>query len=82
MELVNASEKIRHAARRRRRELDWERDYRDSRDRDRKSHHHHFHYDHEHSGSSSRRSLVWDKVDDERIVEREVVYDRAPRYLR
>ena len=84
MELVNTSDKIQKAAKRRRaRELEWEREYRDSRDRDRKGHHHHFSYDHEHSGSSSRRSLVWDKVDDERVVEREIVYDRPPRtYLR
>jgi hypothetical protein len=37
----------------------------------------HFSYERRHR---SHRSVPWDKVDDERIVEREIVYDSAPRY--
>ncbi|KAI1328732.1 hypothetical protein F5Y16DRAFT_368558 [Xylariaceae sp. FL0255] len=39
-------------------------------------------YDKYESRHRSRRSGHWDKIDDERIVEREVVYDRPPRYYR
>ncbi|KAI2611799.1 hypothetical protein GGR54DRAFT_339251 [Hypoxylon sp. NC1633] len=59
LELVNMSDDIRRAERRRRRaqDIEWE-----EREWDRRRRH--------------RHSLTWDKVDDERIVEREVVYDR------
>ncbi|KAI5922282.1 hypothetical protein F4810DRAFT_721379 [Camillea tinctor] len=61
VELVNVSDDIRRARRQRARELEWERDHRDSwADRHRRS----------------RKSGGWDKVDDERITEREVLYDR------
>ncbi|KAI0154113.1 hypothetical protein GGR57DRAFT_116654 [Xylariaceae sp. FL1272] len=36
-------------------------------------------YDHRHR---HRKSVPWDKIDDERIVEREVIYDRPPRHYR
>ncbi|KAI1246547.1 hypothetical protein MGN70_013447 [Eutypa lata] len=85
VELVNISDEIRRRDRRRRaREVEWEREYRDSWDR----HHHHLHagvsnHGHSHSTGGSRRSIGWDKVDDERIVEREIIYDRpGARYLR
>ncbi|KAI0600646.1 hypothetical protein F4775DRAFT_544831 [Biscogniauxia sp. FL1348] len=61
VELVNVSDDIRRARRHRARELEWERDYRDGwADRHRRS----------------RKSAGWDKIDDERITEREVLYDR------
>lgn len=60
LELVNLSDSIRRARRRRAREIEWERD---ERDRWERRHRH-------------RTSIGWDKYDDERIVEREVVYDR------
>lgn len=66
LQLVNISDEIRRSRRRRAREIEWEQEVRDSSDR-RRYHHH-----------SERRSAGWDKVDDERIIEREVVYDRGP----
>lgn len=86
VELVNISDEIRREKRRRAREMEWEREYRDSWNR----HNSHLHLHHSHSQSdsgtparSSRRSLAWDKADDERIVEREIIYDRPPRkYMR
>ncbi|KAI0384331.1 hypothetical protein F5Y04DRAFT_277702 [Hypomontagnella monticulosa] len=59
LELVNHSDEIRRARRRRAQEAEWERDW------DRRHRH--------------RHSVNWDKIDDERIVEREVVYDRPSR---
>jgi hypothetical protein len=41
----------------------------------------HDYYAHDRRHRHSRRA-PWDKIDDERIVEREVVYDSAPRYYR
>ncbi|RYP77532.1 hypothetical protein DL771_001105 [Monosporascus sp. 5C6A] len=70
VELVNMSDEIRRARRRRAREIEWEREHRDGWDR--RHHHHH-----------NRLSLNWDKMDDERIIEREVIYDRPSRtYMR
>ncbi|KAI1337107.1 hypothetical protein F5Y15DRAFT_161520 [Xylariaceae sp. FL0016] len=66
LELVNISDEIRRARRRRAKELEWEREYRESWERRR----------------SERKAIPWDKEDNERIVEREVVYDRTPRYYR
>ncbi|KAL7620946.1 hypothetical protein AAE478_008257 [Parahypoxylon ruwenzoriense] len=63
LELVNMSDEIRRTRRRRAHEIEWEREHRDSRDR---RHRH-------------RWSLNWDKIDDERVVEREVIYDRPTR---
>ncbi|KAI1496615.1 hypothetical protein F5X99DRAFT_62617 [Biscogniauxia marginata] len=60
VELVNVSDDIRRARRHRAREIEWERDYRDGWDRQHRS----------------RKSTGWDKIDDERITEREVLYDR------
>ncbi|KAK8074955.1 hypothetical protein PG997_009618 [Apiospora hydei] len=64
LELVNVSDQIRRARRERAKEIEWERE---SRDRWERRHRH-------------RRSMGRDKYDDERerIVEHEVVYDRAP----
>ncbi|KAI1404793.1 hypothetical protein F4819DRAFT_82865 [Hypoxylon fuscum] len=56
VELVNLSDDVRRARKRRAQEIEWEREW-DRRHR-------------------NRRSLNWDKIDDERIVEREVIYDR------
>ncbi|CAJ2504488.1 Uu.00g118820.m01.CDS01 [Anthostomella pinea] len=69
LELVNVSDDIRRERKRRAREIEWEREYRDSWER--RSH-----------AKKERKSLPWDKVDDERIVEREIIYDRSPRYMR
>ncbi|KAI0019104.1 hypothetical protein F4780DRAFT_748484 [Xylariomycetidae sp. FL0641] len=64
LELVKESDEIRRARRRRARELEWERDYRDMWERRRE-----------------RKPLNWDRFEDERVVEREVLYDRSsPRY--
>ncbi|KAK8016246.1 hypothetical protein PG993_014435 [Apiospora rasikravindrae] len=64
LELVNVSDQIRRARRERAKEIEWERE---SRDRWERRHRH-------------RRSMGRDKYDDERerIVEHEVIYDRAP----
>ncbi|KAK7985108.1 hypothetical protein PG996_005650 [Apiospora saccharicola] len=63
-ELVTISDQIRRARRERAREIEWERE---SRDRWERRHRH-------------RRSMGRDKYDDERerVVEHEVIYDRAP----
>ena len=66
------SDNIRRRRKDRVREIQWEREYRDEWERERHHHHHHSH--------SRHRRPKWDE--DERIVEREVIYDRAPRYLR
>jgi len=60
--LCQVSDRIRQSRKDRAREIEWERTWRDDFDR-----HHHSHY-HGHSGSRSR-------YDDERVVEREIVYD-------
>lgn len=60
--LVDHSERIRAARKDRAREIQWEREWRD--DWDHRNHHHH----HKHR-------ISVDRLDDERIVEREVVYD-------
>lgn len=72
LQLVQMSDNIRRRRKDRVREIQWEREYRDEWERERHHHHHHSH--------SRHRRPKWDE--DERIVEREVIYDRAPRYLR
>lgn len=62
MRLVELSDRIRAARKERAREIQWEREWRD--DWGHRDHHHH----HKH-----RYSV--DRVDDERIVEREIIYD-------
>lgn len=62
LQLVNVSDSIRRARRERAREIEWERE---ARDRWERRHRH-------------RRSIGWDKYDDERIVEHEIIYDRKP----
>ncbi|KAK3335426.1 hypothetical protein B0T19DRAFT_7873 [Cercophora scortea] len=65
LQLVQLSEAIRRARKDRAREIQWEREYRDDYDRD---YHAHVHR-HRHSV---------DQYDDERIVEREIVYENRP----
>ncbi len=83
VELVNISDEVQRARRRRAREIELEREYHDSWDRHSHNHNHRLHL-HSHSdvNARSRRSLAWDKADEERIVEREIIYDRPTRYMR
>ncbi|POR34196.1 Uncharacterized protein TPAR_05589 [Tolypocladium paradoxum] len=77
LRLTELSDSIRHARKERVRDIQWERDWRDEWERPFRRHHHDHHHDH---WRSSREE--WD---DERVREREVIYDsRRPAggYLR
>lgn len=63
LRLTELSDSIRRARKERVREIQWERDWRDERERPHRRHH----YDHDH--------WRWEEWDDERVREREVVYD-------
>lgn len=70
--LINLSDRIRQNRKDRAREIQWEREYRDEWE-----HRHHHHHSHSHSTSRHRH-------DDERVVEREIIYDthRHPKQYR